>query len=65
MKEELLESRMGIALGEKKILEDASEFFKREFASNIHVWQEGDKVSIDPKEKARFAEPYRPAIFVE
>jgi len=65
MKEELLKSRAGIELKEKKILKDASEFFKREFASEIQVWQEGDEGIDDPKGKARFAEPYRPAILVE
>jgi len=65
MKGELLNTRIGVQLKEKKILEDSSDFFEREFSSKIQVWQEGDKGAIDPKDKARFAEPYRPAIFVE
>lgn len=65
MKKELLESREGFELKEKKILGDASEFFKREFGSKITVWQEGESTAVDPRGKAKFAEPYRPAIFVE
>ena len=65
MKEELLKLRAGIELREKRILEEASDFFKRELGSEIHVWQEGDKAAVDPKARAKFAEPYRPAIFVQ
>jgi leucyl-tRNA synthetase len=65
MKEELLKSRVGVELREKKILQEAADFFKREFAAEIRVWQEGEKGSSDPKGKAKFAEPYRPAILVE
>jgi leucyl-tRNA synthetase len=65
MKQELLESRAGIVLKDKEILEDASSFFRREFATEIHVRQEGETGTIDPNGKAKFAEPYRPAIFIE
>ena len=65
MKEDLLKSRVGIHLKEKRILEDASGFFKREIGAEVNVWQEGDKAAIDPKGRAKFAEPYRAAIFVE
>ena len=65
MKEELRESRVGVQPNEKKVLEDASDFFKREFRAEIHVSQEGEKELRDPKGRSRFAEPYRPAIFIE
>src|SRR5438552_1241306 len=65
MKEELRESRIGVQPHEKKVLEDASDFFKREFRAEIHVSQEGEKEIRDPKGRSRFAEPYRPAIFIE
>ena len=65
MKEELRESRVGVQPNEKKVLEDASDFFKREFRAEIHVSQEGEKEIRDPKGRSRFAEPYRPAIFIE
>jgi leucyl-tRNA synthetase len=65
MKRELLDSRAGIELKEKTILEDGSEFFKREFTAEIRVWQDSEKGIDDPKGKARLAEPYRPAILIE
>ena len=65
MKEELRESRVGVQPDEKKVLEDASDFFKREFRAEIHVSQEGEEEIRDPKGRSRFAEPYRPAIFIE
>jgi leucyl-tRNA synthetase len=65
MKEELRKSRIGLELKELKILGDAERFFAREFKAEIHVWQEGGKGVTDPKGRARFAEPYRPAIFVQ
>jgi leucyl-tRNA synthetase len=65
MKEELRNSRAGLELKEMKILEDAKDFFSREFKAEIQVGQEGETRVSDPKDRARSAEPYRPAIFVE
>ena len=65
MKEELRKSRVGLELKEMKILEDAMDFFSREFKAEIQVGQEGEKRVNDPKDRARSAEPYRPAIFIE
>jgi leucyl-tRNA synthetase len=65
MREELLESRLGVLPQEKKLLGDASDFFKREFKAEVQAWQEGEEEIRDPKGKSRFAEPYRPAIFIE
>ena len=65
MKEGLRKSRTGLELKELKVLVDAKHFFSREFKAEIQVWQEGDRDVIDPKDRARLAEPYRPAIFVE
>jgi leucyl-tRNA synthetase len=65
MKEELRKARVGLELKEMKILEDAMDFFSREFRAEIQVGQEGEKRVSDPKDRARSAEPYRPAIFIE
>jgi len=65
MKEELRKTRVGLELKEMKILEDAKDFFSREFKAEIQVGQEGEKRVSDPKDRARSAEPYRPAIFIE
>jgi len=65
MKEELRMERVGLELKEMKILEDAKDFLSREFKAEIQVGQEGEKRVSDPKDRARSAEPYRPAIFIE
>src|SRR5438094_5640628 len=65
MKEELREARVGLELKEMKILEDAKDFFSREFKAEINVGREGETRVADPKDRARSAEPYRPAIFIE
>ena len=56
---------MAKTLNERHILEEAKKFYQREFKADVQVWQEGDQGAYDPKGKARFAEPYRPAIYVE
>src|SRR5258708_31742701 len=52
-------SRVGLELKEMKILEDAKDFFSREFKAEIQVGQEGEKTVNDPKDRARSAEPFR------
>ncbi len=64
MKDELLKTRNGVELKEKKCLSDAVDFFKREFGATVKVWQEGDKDIQDANGKSKFAEPFRPAILV-
>ena len=50
---------------ERAVFADSIDFFQRECKSTVHVWQEGESGISDPKGKARMAEPYRPAIFLE
>jgi leucyl-tRNA synthetase len=38
---------------------------KKEFGVNITVYSESDVDIYDPKEKARHARPYKPAILIE
>jgi leucyl-tRNA synthetase len=52
-------------LDEKAILEDSKGFFKREFNAEVHVYREEDPARYDPKNRARLARPYRPAIYLE
>jgi len=52
-------------LGEKKILTEAAEFFKREFEAKIQIFNENDAKRYDPKKRAEQARPYRPAIYIE
>lgn len=59
--------RRRIKLGkvdEYEALIEASAFFEREFGSRVTVYGEEDEEKHDPKNRARLAEPYRPAIFI-
>ncbi len=50
---------------EKMALVEAQKFFARELKSEVEVHGEEDAVLYDPRGRAKVAEPYRPAIFVE
>lgn len=66
MGEEQRKARLGMGvLGERKVLAGAVDFFRRELKAEVRVWAEDDRGVVDPKGRARLAEPYRPAIFVE
>ena len=66
MPDEMRKSRIqdGVT-AEKTIFADAADFYQREFKCTINVWKEGDQGITDPKGRARMAEPYRPAIYLE
>jgi leucyl-tRNA synthetase len=50
---------------ENQVLLDAQAFFANEFHAEIDVYSEDASNRYDPKHRAGFALPYRPAIFVE
>jgi leucyl-tRNA synthetase len=50
---------------EFKTLMDAKAFLAKELKAEIEVYEEDSPTRIDPKDRARLAEPYRPAIYVE
>ncbi len=52
-------------LNENETLLESKVFFEREFAVQLHVYQENDLQIIDPQNKARFAKPFRPAIYIK
>ena len=52
-------------LKEKEVLAGAVDFFRRELKAEVRVWAEDEDSVVDPKGRARLAEPYRPAIFIE
>ncbi|MCJ7633216.1 leucine--tRNA ligase [Candidatus Bathyarchaeota archaeon] len=54
-----------VLLDEIDILRDALNFYEREFNAEIFIQQEDSSECYDPKDRARIAEPYRPAIYVE
>jgi leucyl-tRNA synthetase len=57
--------RLSSVLNEKSYLDEAKDFLKHEFKCEIEIYSSDDEEIYDPKGKARFAVPFRPAIFVE
>jgi leucyl-tRNA synthetase len=50
---------------ENKALNEAKDFLKQELNAEIQVYCEEDQQRYDPKNRARTAKPYRPAIYIE
>ena len=57
--------RLGLVIDEKRYLSEASDFLSQEFKCSVEVFSLDDEGLVDPKNKARYAVPLRPAIFVE
>jgi leucyl-tRNA synthetase len=53
------------AVNEKEVIADALGFLKERFNAEIEVYSEDDKERYDPKNRAPFAMPYQPAIYIE
>ncbi len=56
--------RMG-EIDEHTAFSEAQKFFARELRTDVEVHGEEDPGLYDPKGRAKIAEPYRPAIFIE
>ncbi|MEM4246142.1 MAG: class I tRNA ligase family protein, partial [Candidatus Bathyarchaeia archaeon] len=52
-------------INEKEVIADACDFLKERFNAEIEVYSEDDKERYDPKNRAAFAVPYQPAIYIE
>jgi leucyl-tRNA synthetase len=52
-------------ISERKAFEDAEKFFAKELKTEVEIHGEEDAGLYDPKGRAKVAEPYRPAIFIE
>jgi leucyl-tRNA synthetase len=50
---------------ENQAIKDAKEFLGRELNAEIQVYREEDPQRYDPKNRAKAAKPYRPAIYIE
>ncbi|MEW6069829.1 MAG: hypothetical protein AB1485_04365, partial [Candidatus Thermoplasmatota archaeon] len=61
--EELEEAK--VLVDEYKYLSGAVPFISKEFNCNVKVLSCDEKEIYDPKKRAKFAEPFRPAIYVE
>ena len=52
-------------LDEKSTLTEANSFLSKELKVPVEIFAEDDPTLYDPKSRAKLAEPYRPAIFIE
>jgi leucyl-tRNA synthetase len=52
-------------IDENQVFREAEDFLKQEFNAEVCFYNEEDKKRYDPKNRARTAKPYRPAIFIE
>jgi hypothetical protein len=50
---------------ERGLFTDARDFLSRELKTEVEVHSEDDSSLYDPRGRAKMAEPYRPAIFIE
>jgi len=66
MREERREQLIRVGLiDENHVLKSARAFLERELKTEVHVYDEEDCKSYDPKRKASLAKPHRPAIYLE
>ncbi|HSD04660.1 MAG TPA: leucine--tRNA ligase [Nitrosopumilaceae archaeon] len=52
-------------LDEKKILSELDSLVQKEIGVKVQVFSESDQAKYDPKNKARTARPFKPAILIE
>ncbi len=57
--------KVNLTLDEAKILEDAKSLLGKELDAEIVVYNEDDRSKVDPKNKAKIARPYKPALYME
>lgn len=66
MPKETIERRLVASeINELETIFEAKSFLGKELKAKIEIYKEDDPVRSDPKDRARLAKPYRPAIFVE
>lgn len=56
---------MSLGINEMEALTGASAFLAEQFGCEVSVFSADDPARVDPKGKARFARPGRPAVYVE
>ena len=66
MPAELRSRRLEVGdIDERRVFAEAQTFFAKELKTEVEVHSEDDASLYDPKGRAKMAEPYRPAIFIE
>jgi leucyl-tRNA synthetase len=63
---ELVDGRLSAGRSDEfQIISEARIFLAKELKADVYVYHEDDESRYDPRSRARLAEPYRPAIYVE
>jgi leucyl-tRNA synthetase len=63
---ELIDRRLSTGRSDEfQIISEARIFLAKELKADVYVYHEDDESRYDPRSRARLAEPYRPAIYVE
>ncbi len=57
--------KVKLTLDEVKVFEDAKSLLSKELDGDVIIFDEEDKSKIDPKNKAKVARPYKPALYME
>jgi len=57
--------RYQIAIDERGFLSDEKRYLEKTFSCTVEIYRSDDENLYDPQGKARFAEPLRPAIYIE
>ncbi|MFQ5910270.1 MAG: hypothetical protein ACE5IJ_06060 [Thermoplasmata archaeon] len=52
-------------MDEREYLEESRDFLEREFKCDVSIFAADDSGRYDPKERAKSARPWRPAIFID
>ena len=53
------------SIDDKKVLTELSSLVQKDLGVNLQVFSESDPQRYDPKNRARAARPFKPAIFIE
>jgi leucyl-tRNA synthetase len=56
---------MAVTIDELEVLNGARPFLQKEFSCDVQVFSASDPARVDPKGKAKFAKPGRPAVYIE
>jgi leucyl-tRNA synthetase len=63
---ELVDGRLSTGTSDEfQIISEATIFLAKELKADVYVYHEDDESRYDPRSRAKLAEPYRPAIYVE
>jgi len=57
--------KVKLALDEVRVFEDAKSLLAKELDAEIVIYNEDDQNKVDPKNKAKVARPYKPALYME